>query len=193
MLEQLTMQQVRGFTLIELMVVVAVLGVLAAIAMPNMRDFIDRQRLITQAREIANVMQLARSEAIAHSASGAAEAKSIAVTVSPTAPWFVGLANGTAACTYPDTDPLTDCKINQGGEAVPHTVTASRCAGCTMVAPTAQVLLVFNLRGLVTGGGSAEQQITLQSPLGKRLSIRVSRLGRISVCTPNGLVGQSAC
>lgn len=188
MLGQVTMKQARGFTLIELMVVVAVLGVLAAIAMPNMRDFIDRQRLVTQAREVANVMQLARSEAIAHSASGDAASKSIAVTVSPTAPWFVGLANGTAACTNTGT---STCTINQGGTSVSHTVTNSHCSGCTMVSPTAQQVLVFNLRGLVTGG--TDQQITLQSPLGKQLSITVSRLGRISVCTPNGLVGHPAC
>lgn len=185
MLGQVTMKQLRGFTLIELMVVVAVLGVLAAIAMPNMRDFIDRQRLIAQVREVANLMQLARSEAIAHSASGNAAAKSIAVTVSPTAPWFVGLANGTAACT------LATCKINQGGEQVKHTVTNSHCSDCTMVSPTAQQVLVFNLRGLVTGG--TDRQITLQSPMGKQLSVGVSRLGRISVCTPNGLGGYPAC
>lgn len=185
------MKQARGFTLIELMVVVAVLGVLAAIAMPNMRDFIDRQRLVTQAREIANVMQLARSEAIAHSGAGDAAAKSIAVTVSPTAPWFVGLENGTVSCDPSNTTTVNDCKINQGGEAVAHTVTNKQCSGCTMVSPTAQQVLVFNLRGLVTGG--TDQQITLQSPLGKQLSITVSRLGRISVCTPNGLVGHPAC
>lgn len=185
------MKQVRGFTLIELLVVVAVLGVLAAIAMPNMRDFIDRQRLITQARGIANVMQLARSEAISHTASGVAEAKSIAVTVSPTAPWFVGLANGSAACSYSTNSDNDTCKINQGGASVSHTVTAARCEGCTMNSPAAQQVLVFNLRGLVTGG--TDQQITLQSPLGKQLSISVSRLGRISVCTPNGLPGYTAC
>lgn len=185
------MKQARGFTLIELMVVVAVLGVLAAIAMPNMRDFIDRQRLVTQAREIANVMQLARSEAIAHSAAGDAAAKSIAVTVSPTAPWFVGLENGTVSCDPSNTTTVNDCKINQGGNNVAHTVRANQCSGCTMVSPTAQQVLVFNLRGLVTGG--TDQQITLQSPLGKQLSITVSRLGRISVCTPNGLVGHPAC
>lgn len=189
MLGQLSMKKDRGFTLIELMVVLVVLAIFAVIAMPGMRDFLDRQRLVAQAREIANVLQLARSEAIAHSASGTSESKSIAVTVSPTAPWFVGLANGNAVCS--NTPPST-CTINQGGENVSHTVTASRCTGCTMVAPGGTELFVFDLRGLVTGEG-AENIITLQSPMGKRLSIAVSRLGRISVCTPNGLVGQPAC
>ena len=182
------MKKLRGFTLIELMIVVVVLGVFAVIAMPGMRDFLDRQRLVAQSREIANVMQLARSEAIAHSASGDSEDKSIAVTISPSAPWFVGLANGTAACS--NTAPST-CTINQGGENVSHTVTASRCPSCTMVSPGTAQVLVFDLRGLVTGG--ADQQITLQSPMGKQLSIMVSRLGRISACTPNGLVGHPAC
>ena len=45
---------VKGFTVIELMVTVAVLGVLAAVAFPNMRDYLDRQRLISQVRAISD-------------------------------------------------------------------------------------------------------------------------------------------
>lgn len=181
---------IRGFTMIELLATVAVLGVLMALAAPNMRDFLDRQRLVGQVREIANLAQLARSEAISHSASGAAEVKSIAMTVSPGTSWFVGLANGTAACSNSGTPA---CTINQGGANVAHTVTGSQCSTCTMVSPTTAQgakVVVFDLRGLVSG---TDRTITLQSPMGRQLSVSISRLGRISTCTPNSLSGYPAC
>lgn len=174
----------RGFTVIELMVTVAVLGVLAAVALPNMRDYLDKQRLVSQVRAISNLAQFARSEAIKHS--GLLNLKTVSMTVSPTAPWFVGLANGSAACAG------ATCVINDAGGPVSHTVSATECPGCTMSSPLAQAVIVFDLRGLVTGG--ADQSITLVSPLGRQLSLSISRLGRISLCTPGGSVsGYPTC
>lgn len=53
-----------GFTLVELLVVVAVALILFAIAIPSLRNLIDGRRVRLAADELVASMQLARSEAI---------------------------------------------------------------------------------------------------------------------------------
>ena len=54
----------RGFTLIELMVVVAVLGTLVMLVAPSFRDMILMQRLRGINAQVTTDMQFARSEAV---------------------------------------------------------------------------------------------------------------------------------
>jgi type IV fimbrial biogenesis protein FimT len=53
-----------GFTLMELMVTIAVAGVLVAIATPNLRTFMQNNRLSSAANDMLRSFQIARSEAI---------------------------------------------------------------------------------------------------------------------------------
>jgi type IV fimbrial biogenesis protein FimT len=178
----------QGFTLIELMVTITVLAILASLAGPSMGDMIERRRLASQTEAITDLLHLARSEAIKHS--GVALPRSVAVTVSPGSSWFVGVANGDTACTS-----ATTCVLNDGGQAVARYVSNTECAGCTMTAPTGTdpELMVFSFRGLVEAGG-ADRVVELSSPRGYKTRVSVSRIGRVSVCSPSGpLSSYPAC
>ncbi|WP_439887519.1 GspH/FimT family pseudopilin [Pseudomonas sp. MBLB4123] len=57
------MRSVKGFTLIELMISIALLGVIVSLAAPAMGDFVIRQRVSGQASELMLAMSFARAEA----------------------------------------------------------------------------------------------------------------------------------
>lgn len=58
------MRRVLGLTLIELMITIAVVGVLLALAAPSFYEFMLVQRLKGVNAELVTDLQLARSEAV---------------------------------------------------------------------------------------------------------------------------------
>jgi len=55
----------RGFTLIELIVAVAIMGVVAVMAVPSFQNMMASSQIRTAAEEVSNELQLARARAIA--------------------------------------------------------------------------------------------------------------------------------
>jgi type IV fimbrial biogenesis protein FimT len=61
-------QRKRGFTAIELMIVLTIVGILAVLAVPSFRDLIVRMRIKNAASDLHTSLWFARSEAIKRNA-----------------------------------------------------------------------------------------------------------------------------
>jgi type IV fimbrial biogenesis protein FimT len=59
----------KGFTLVELMIGIVILGILLAVAIPNFKDLMQNSQIRTAADSISSGLQLARAEAIRRNAS----------------------------------------------------------------------------------------------------------------------------
>ncbi|WP_460822191.1 GspH/FimT family pseudopilin [Lysobacter olei] len=177
--------QQRGFTLIELMVAVAVLAILAAIAFPSFDDFFDRYRVRGAADEVLDVISAARAQSVK-------DGLDAAVSSTVGSAWCVGAnsaslptggapAGAASACDCT----VADACLVAGEELV---VSAIKHPGVTMVGGT-----TFAFDGklgvaLTSSGVVADPDaIVLRSPKGKYdVSVNVGPLGQATLCTPTG-------
>ena len=103
------MKRASGFTLIELMVTIAVLSILIVVAVPNFRTTIQNNRLVTQANDLLGTLLYARSQALTNSATTGGNITVCASSdgsscLSGATSW----KNGWIVCQEPDTT-TTDC------------------------------------------------------------------------------------
>lgn len=91
----------KGFTLIELMIVVAIIGILAAIAIPAYQDYTIRAQ-VSEGLSLASSVKASVSESFADRGTWPANMAALGITTASTGKYVsaVAMANGTISLTY---------------------------------------------------------------------------------------------
>ena len=168
-------QTSKGFTLVELMVVIAVVAILAAVAMPSYQELMDNYRVRKAGEDVISLISNARSGAVklhrevnVSFVDGESWCAGANAAVKPLGGARAGVA-GPCSCSTP-----AGCMVETEQLAIP----VGKHPG---VKGTASGALVFNgVTGATTGltGGT----VTLDSPLNKfTATVTVTPLGQASL------------
>ncbi len=144
----------KGFTLLELMIVVAIIGVIGVIAVPNYLTWLARYQLRQAVTEIQNQLSLARISAMSRNS---------VVNVS------LAVSGGSVQISAADAS---------GASVIPTTSMTSGVIGLTP-APT---VVVFSPLGIRSGGGAGNQQLSVSNRYGLSYSVRITPRGKVSWC-----------
>lgn len=165
------MKKADGFTLIELMITLALAAIILTLGVPSFRDFIMNNRITTQANDFVASIQTARSLAIRHqrpaqicvSANPAAATPSCTADTDWTQGWFVWVDL--------DRDNTIDnnevMRVTQALE------------GTTTFDSTAQTSFTYNPRGLVDNADSLDLCDDRTGETGRRIDITPA--GRVNI------------
>ena len=159
----------RGFTVLELMIAVAIVAIMTAIAAPSMMDFVRTNRLSTAARQLDADILLARREAIKRNARVLV---CVAGTTANTCGSGTAWANGWLVCYDNDQDGACDTSastnpnpIRQHGKldsslTLTGPSTAARFNANGTQGAAGATSLTFTTRGSWTGSKSYVETIT---------------------------------
>lgn len=138
----------RGFTLVELMVVVAIVAILTSLAMPSMREFVGKWQVSNAVNSFNGSLQLARSEAVKRGRVARMCLSSNGSTCSAAAP-----ANGWASgwLIYVDND--SSATLTAADQVV---LTQGAISNFNSITSSATSTFVFTPTGFMQAGATAQ-------------------------------------
>jgi type IV fimbrial biogenesis protein FimT len=157
-------QRHKGFTLIELMITIAVLGVLVALALPSFQSILEGRRLVGAADDLYSNIQYARSEALKRN-------ETIRFQVTTGTNWCFGVDDDDGA--------ICDCNASacEIDDALKN-VTSASYPGIQM---SAGGVIEFNSRQGMPDPPNAQDFTFRVGAAGRIKTISVNAIGRVTV------------
>ncbi len=176
----------KGFSLVELLVAMAILGMLLALGIPSMRDYLANAKVRTMASNLSASLQFARTEAIRLNGGVdlvlTSDAPSTATVASPTTStagphWMVRELQGTSTYALLEGRIATEGSQQAGG-ASPVVLSGSRAtlsfSGLGGTGVTATYQFTHPGAGTCVADGGAI----------RCLNVQVSSSGQVRICDP---------
>ena len=196
----------RGFSLVELLITLAIMGILLALAAPSYQLWISNTRIRTTAESIQNGLQLARAEAVRRNdqirfqLTSSADGSCVLSTTESN--WIVSYDNPAGNCAgamLNEAFPASDAVNNLSPRIIQ---TRSAVEGSRNVVVSAgQSTLIFNGLGRVTAVGTNPVLIDVKTAtagsckadggiagVNTCLRVTVSLGGQIRMCNPSLVV-----
>lgn len=189
------MRQVTGFTLIEMLLVVVIISIASAVAIPNIGSFMDKQKVVDVAEIVFEQVIYARSEAIARSQDVYVNVYVGPLDADNNPTWAIGVS------TDKDCDPTIGgsatanaCVLTVDGQKVLKRIVSTDHLGVAVTSPNVKNQIRFDpVRGTVPVGNNGTFLVSYKN---RELQIIVGVIGRVKICTDpdnNPVGGYSSC
>ncbi|MEO8155445.1 MAG: GspH/FimT family pseudopilin [Rhizobacter sp.] len=171
-----------GFTLIEMVVTVAVVGIVMTTATPSLASLIDTRRIDGAATQVASDLQFARAEAVSRN--------------QPVRISFQSDATTGGSCYVIHTGSADQCRCSASGPA--HCEGSALQIKTVALDATQRVSVQANVGSLVFdplhGTASPTATLRVTGPQGRAVHQVVNLMGRVRSCSPQAAVsGYRAC
>lgn len=177
-----------GITLVEVMVVIAVTGILLGLAAPSFADMLNRRRVQMVAEALSNDLAYARAE------SGLTHNNNVNVQFSQPEGMscytiYVAAALGECICSLPPGNACSDLTVELKTVQVPSSMGVSM----SMSVPGQQGWITFEAPRMTNSADGFA--VTVAGIRGSKLQVEVNAMGRVKTCVPAGgnFSGVPAC
>jgi len=162
-----------GFSLVELMITVAVIGIITSMAVPSFTSMLERNRLKEASESLKSDLMFARTEAIKQSTN-----LNVSIDI-----------NGSSWCYGIDSD-STSCNCTTSGDCAIKTVDGNLFQGTSLAAGTNVDILFQFRRGIASANGATLNTTNYST------RVVVGSSGRVRICSPDSskaIGGYDAC